>query len=77
MSNNKFPDSLKLSDITPVYKKFDPSDKANYRPVSALPLLLLFFLIGIHSMQGWSVTTRHGVKRKKKYKKIKAYWKSI
>ena len=41
--NYKFPDSLKLSDITPVYKKFDPSDKANYRPVSALPL---FFLLG-------------------------------
>ena len=37
--NNKFPDSLKLSDITPVYKKPDPSDKANYRPVSVLPLL--------------------------------------
>ena len=32
--NNKFPDSLKLSDITPVFKKLDPSDKANYRPVS-------------------------------------------
>ena len=31
--NNKFPDSLKLSDITPVYKKPDPSYKANYRPV--------------------------------------------
>ena len=41
--NNKFPDSLKLSDITPVYKKLDPSDKANYRPVSALPLLSKVF----------------------------------
>ena len=36
--NNKFPDSLKPSDITPVYKKLDPGDKANYRPVSVLPL---------------------------------------
>ena len=27
--NNKFPDSLKLFDITPLYKKRDPSDKAN------------------------------------------------
>ena len=43
MSNNKFPDSLKLSDITPVYKKLDPSDKANYRPVSVLPLLSKVF----------------------------------
>ena len=32
--NNKFPDSLKLSDITPVFKKLDTSDKTNYRPVS-------------------------------------------
>ena len=38
--NNKFRDSLKLSDITPV---FDPSDKANYRPVSVLPLLSKVF----------------------------------
>ena len=27
--SNKFPDYLKLSDITPVYKNHDPSDKAN------------------------------------------------
>ena len=25
-----------------MYKKLDPSDKANYRPVSVLPLLKLF-----------------------------------
>ena len=37
--NNKFPDSLKLSDITPVFKKLDPSDKANYRPASVLLFL--------------------------------------
>ena len=35
--NNKFPDSLKLSDITPVYKKPDLSNKANYGPVNVLP----------------------------------------
>ena len=40
--NNKFPDSLKLSDIKPVYKKLDPSDKANYRPVSVLPLSVFY-----------------------------------
>ena len=27
LTNNKFPDTLKLSDITPVFKKLDPSDK--------------------------------------------------
>ena len=32
--NNKFPDSLKLSDITPVFKKLHPSDKANYKDQS-------------------------------------------
>ena len=31
--DNKFPDSVELSDITPVYKKIDPSDKANCSPV--------------------------------------------
>ena len=41
--NNKFPDSLKLSDITPVFKKLDPSDKANYRRVTGLSLLSKVF----------------------------------
>ena len=38
LTNNKFPETLKLFDITPVFKKLDPSDKANYRPVTILPL---------------------------------------
>ena len=42
LTNNKFPDTLKLSDITPVFKKLDPS-KANYRPVSILPLVSKVF----------------------------------
>ena len=37
----------------------------------------LFFLIGIHSMQGWTVTTRHGDTRKRSTKKIPAYRKSV
>ena len=41
--NNKFPDSLKLFDTTPAFKKLDPSDKANYRPVCVLPLLSKVF----------------------------------
>ena len=36
-ANNKLPDTLKLSNITPVFEKLDPSDNANYRPVSILP----------------------------------------
>ena len=43
LTNNKFPDTLKLSDITPVFKKLNPSDKANYRSVSILPLVSKVF----------------------------------
>ena len=43
LTNNKFPDTLKLSDITPVFKKFDPSDKASYRPVSIVHLVSKVF----------------------------------
>ena len=35
--------SLKLSDIVPVFKKLDPTDKIVIRPVSALPLLSKVF----------------------------------
>ena len=38
-NENKFHDTLKLSDIVPVFKKLDPTDKTNFRPVSLLPLL--------------------------------------
>ena len=43
LTNNKFPDTLKLSDLTPVFKKLDPSDKANFRPVSILHLVSKVF----------------------------------
>ena len=32
-----FPTSLKLANITPVYKKGSKNSKENYRPVSILP----------------------------------------
>ena len=35
--NGVFPDELKLADVTPLYKKSDPEDKTNYRPISVLP----------------------------------------
>ena len=35
-----FPDSLKLANVAPVFKKENPLDKSNYRPVSILPFLL-------------------------------------
>ena len=31
-------------------------------------LILIFFLIGINSMQGWTATTRHGLTRKEAQK---------
>ena len=43
LTKNKFSDTLKLSDITPAFKKLDPSDKANYRLVSIPPLVSKVF----------------------------------
>ena len=36
LGTGNFPVLLKLADITPVFKKNNPLEKANYRPVSAL-----------------------------------------
>ena len=43
IKNKKFPDSLELPNIVPGHKKKDATDKANYRPVSILPLLSKVF----------------------------------
>ena len=43
LTNNKFPDTVKRSEITPVFKKLDPSDKANYRPANVLPFVSKVF----------------------------------
>ena len=41
-------------------------------PCSVFSLcLFFFFLIGIHSMQGWTTTTRHGVTKKRSTKRLK------
>ena len=34
ISNSEFRENLKLADVAPVFKKKDPFDKTNYRPVS-------------------------------------------
>ena len=41
--NGAFPDCLKEASVTPIFKKDDPLDKENYRPVSILPLLSKVF----------------------------------
>ena len=43
LQNSKYPESLKLSDIVPVYKKKYPTDKSNFRPISILALLSKLF----------------------------------
>ena len=42
-NNLKFPDSLKLADITPTHKKDDTTHKQNYRPLSILPSVSKLF----------------------------------
>ena len=36
ITNGVFPDELKLAEVIPLFKKADPFDKSNYRPVSLL-----------------------------------------
>ena len=36
LTAGNFPENMKLTDITPVFKKKDPLKKENYRPVSIL-----------------------------------------
>ena len=38
MKNGIFPDILKVGKITPIFKKGNPEDIGNYRPVSTLPI---------------------------------------
>ena len=40
INQSRFPQDLKLADVSPVYKKNDNLNKANYRPVSILPSVL-------------------------------------
>ena len=43
LASGSFPDSLKLADISPIFKKGDSMDKTNYRPISILPLISKLF----------------------------------
>ena len=38
-TSTEFPDCLKQANVSAVFKKDNPLDKENYRPVSILPLL--------------------------------------
>ena len=39
MPASVFPQKLKQAEVIPLYKKLDPLNKENYRPISLLPYL--------------------------------------
>ena len=43
LNNCIFPEELKLADIVPCFKKKDPMDPSNYRPISLLPIISKVF----------------------------------
>ena len=43
ISTKSFLDELKVADVIPVFKKEDPKNKANYRPISLLPIISKIF----------------------------------
>ena len=43
LTTGKFPSNLKNADVTPVFKKNNPLNKENYRPVSVLPIISKVF----------------------------------
>ena len=48
LNNSVFPNELKLADIIPCFKKKDPMDPSNYRPISLLPVISKVFESIIH-----------------------------
>lgn len=49
MTEGVFPDDLKIGKITPIYKKGNPENLQNYRPISTLPIFGKIFEKIIHS----------------------------
>ena len=51
--------------MSPGYGNNDHNDDISYDEDVDSADFFLFYLIGIHSMQGWIATTMHGVTRKR------------
>ena len=43
VETQQFPNNLKYANVTPLFKKDENTDKANYRPISILPSISKFF----------------------------------
>ena len=39
MKTGVFPNKMKLAKVNSIYKKYDPTQVTNYRPISLLPVL--------------------------------------
>ena len=59
ISNGKFPENLKLADVTPIFKKKDPLDKTNYRLFSVLPAVSNIFERSIQKQINGHVKTNY------------------
>ena len=49
IENSQFPKSFKIAQVAPIYKKKSSLDKANYRPVSLLPVMSKVFERAIYT----------------------------
>ena len=49
LATGSYPNGLKIAKVVPIFKKGDPTEPGNYRPISVLPLLNKVFEKLIHS----------------------------
>ena len=55
IKQSKFSNELKIADIMPIFKKEDPLEKTNYRPISILPTVSkIFEIILFNQLQRFS-----------------------
>ena len=59
ISTKYFPDELKEADVTPLFKKEDPNNKANFRPISFLPIISKVFGRFFSRLKSLSKKTYH------------------